>query len=257
MIWNQPKECMGREQMRALQGERLHKPVRETHHNMPFYRRKMQEMDVTPDDIRTVDDVVKLPFTTSRTFGITIRTGFSPFRCRRSCACTPLRVRRALPPWARLYPPRFGHLVGDDRPLPERFRDRLQRHLFGGVRLRSVYRRIGVALWGGALRGDRHSDVERQYGEAHQADTRFRSDCYHLHSLIRPLPGRSDGPGRDSPGGVPPGKPVSSGPNLWTENMRREIETKMGVNAYNIYGLSEVMGPGCRMNAPARTGRTL
>ena len=66
MIWNQPKECMGREQMRALQGERLHKLVERVYHNMPFYRRKMQEMDVTPDDIRTVDDVVKLPFTTKQ-----------------------------------------------------------------------------------------------------------------------------------------------------------------------------------------------
>ena len=43
MIWNQPKECMGREQMRALQGERLHKLVERVYHNTPFYRRKMQE----------------------------------------------------------------------------------------------------------------------------------------------------------------------------------------------------------------------
>lgn len=99
MIWNQPKECMGREQMRALQGERLHKLVERVYHNTPFYRRKMQEMDVTPDDIRTVDDVVKLPFTTKQDLRDNYPYGFSPFRCRRSCACTPLRVRRALPPW--------------------------------------------------------------------------------------------------------------------------------------------------------------
>ena len=66
MIWNPTKECMSREDMRRLQGERLHKLVERVYHNTPFYRRKMQEMDVTPDDIRSVDDIVRLPFTTKQ-----------------------------------------------------------------------------------------------------------------------------------------------------------------------------------------------
>ena len=50
--------------MRDLQGKRLHKLVDLVYHNTPFYREKMQEMDLLPDDIRTIDDIVKLPFTT-------------------------------------------------------------------------------------------------------------------------------------------------------------------------------------------------
>ena len=66
MIWNPTKECMSREQMRELQGKRLHKIVEYVYHNVPFYRNKLQEMDLSPDDIRTIDDIVKLPFTTKK-----------------------------------------------------------------------------------------------------------------------------------------------------------------------------------------------
>ena len=55
---------MSREELRDLQGKRLHKLVDLVYHNTPFYRAKMQEMDLLPDDIRTIDDIVKLPFTT-------------------------------------------------------------------------------------------------------------------------------------------------------------------------------------------------
>ena len=53
---------MSREELRDLQGKRLHKLVDLVYHNTPFYRAKMQEMDLLPDDIRTIDDIVKLPF---------------------------------------------------------------------------------------------------------------------------------------------------------------------------------------------------
>ena len=66
MIWNQNKECMSTDEMRALQGRRLHKIVKYVYHNVPFYRNKLQEMDVTPDDIRSIEDIHKLPFTTKQ-----------------------------------------------------------------------------------------------------------------------------------------------------------------------------------------------
>lgn len=66
MIWNQTKECMDREQMRLLQGARLKKLVHRVYHHTPFYRDKMQQMGLTPDDIDTIDDIVKLPFTTKQ-----------------------------------------------------------------------------------------------------------------------------------------------------------------------------------------------
>ena len=64
MIWNESIECMDRESLRKIQSIRLKKIVDYVYHNTPFYRKKMQEMGVTPDDINSIDDIVKLPFTT-------------------------------------------------------------------------------------------------------------------------------------------------------------------------------------------------
>ena len=64
MIWNETIECMDRESLRKIQSIRLKKIVDYVYHNTPFYRKKMQEMGITPDDINTIDDIVKLPFTT-------------------------------------------------------------------------------------------------------------------------------------------------------------------------------------------------
>ena len=55
---------MDRESLRKIQSIRLKKIVDYVYHNTPFYRKKMQEMGITPDDINSIDDIVKLPFTT-------------------------------------------------------------------------------------------------------------------------------------------------------------------------------------------------
>ena len=64
MIFNPKMECMSREDMRKLQSERLAATVKRCYENVPFYKRKMDELGVKPEDIKSVDDVIKLPFTT-------------------------------------------------------------------------------------------------------------------------------------------------------------------------------------------------
>ena len=66
MIWNPNKECMSRDEMSALQGKRLNKIVTYVYHNVPFYRHKLQELDIRPDDIQTIEDIKRLPFTTKQ-----------------------------------------------------------------------------------------------------------------------------------------------------------------------------------------------
>ncbi|MBP5715721.1 MAG: phenylacetate--CoA ligase, partial [Bacteroidales bacterium] len=64
MIHNPKIECMGREEMTALQSERLRNQVKRCYENVPFYRNKMDKMGIKPEDIRGVEDIYKLPFTT-------------------------------------------------------------------------------------------------------------------------------------------------------------------------------------------------
>ena len=61
----EPKiECMSREEMKALQSEKLVKQVKNVYENVAFYRKKMDEMGVKPEDIKSIDDIGKVPFTT-------------------------------------------------------------------------------------------------------------------------------------------------------------------------------------------------
>ncbi|MBO7645392.1 MAG: phenylacetate--CoA ligase, partial [Prevotella sp.] len=64
MILNREMECMDRESMTKLQSERLVATVKRCYEKVPFYRRKMDKMGVKPEDIRSIDDIYKLPFTT-------------------------------------------------------------------------------------------------------------------------------------------------------------------------------------------------
>ena len=61
-IYNKEMECMDPEERRKLQGERLRKTVELEYANVPAYRARMDEAGVKPEDINSIDDIVKLPF---------------------------------------------------------------------------------------------------------------------------------------------------------------------------------------------------
>lgn len=63
MIWNETKECMSRDEMETLQSARLVKVVDRVYHNVEYYRKKMQEVGLEPGDIKGLEDLDKLPYT--------------------------------------------------------------------------------------------------------------------------------------------------------------------------------------------------
>ncbi|MBR4279171.1 MAG: phenylacetate--CoA ligase, partial [Clostridia bacterium] len=62
-IFKPEVESASKEEMRAIQSERLHKMVKNAYENVPFYKQKLDEMGISPDDIKSIDDITKLPFT--------------------------------------------------------------------------------------------------------------------------------------------------------------------------------------------------
>ena len=64
MIWNESKECMSRDEMNHLQSVRLVKQVNNVYHSVEYYRKKMQQVGLEPGDIKGIEDITKLPFTT-------------------------------------------------------------------------------------------------------------------------------------------------------------------------------------------------
>ena len=64
MIWNEAKECMSRDELHNLQSKRLVKQVNNVYHNVEYYRKKMQAVGIEPGDIKGIEDISKLPYTT-------------------------------------------------------------------------------------------------------------------------------------------------------------------------------------------------
>ena len=75
MIWNKEIECADRETMRALQLKKLKETVKYEYDNVPYYRKKMDDAGVKPEDIESLDDIRKLPFITKEDIAANYPTG--------------------------------------------------------------------------------------------------------------------------------------------------------------------------------------
>ena len=242
MIWNETKECMSREEMRELQGRRLHKIVDYVYHNTPFYRRKMQEMDLSPDDIVTIEDVTKLPFTTKQDlrdnypFGLQAAPQSEIIRIHASSGTTgnPTIVgytRKDIGVWSECMSrclTSYGVTSGDIFSVAYGY------GLFtGGLGVHYGVENLGAAVLPASTGNtEKHVRLIRDLGVTGIACT--PSYALHLAEVMEGM-------------GITPDqiklRVGAFGAEPWTENMRREIERRLGIKGYNLYGLSEIMGP--------------
>ena len=242
MIWNETKEKMSRDEMRELQGRRLHKIVDYVYHNTPFYRRKLQEMDITPDDIRTIEDIVKLPFTTKQDlrdnypFGLQAAPPSEIIRIHASSGTTgnPTIVgytRKDIGVWSECMSrclTSYGIGRGDIFSVAYGY------GLFtGGLGVHYGVENLGAAVVPASTGNtEKHVRLIRDLGITGIACT--PSYALHLAEVMENQ-------------GIRAGdlklRVGAFGAEPWTENMRREIERSLGIKAYNLYGLSEIMGP--------------
>ncbi len=253
MIWNKNKECMSREEMRNLQGKRLHKLVNYVYHHTPFYREKMQQMDITPDDIRSIDDIVKLPFTTKQDLrdnypiGLQAATQQEIVRIHASSGTTgnPTIVcytRRDLEVWSEVVArglTAFG-ITRDDT-----FSVGYGYGLFtGGLGLHNGVEYVGATVVPTSTGNtEKHLRLLKDLQVSGIACT--PSYALYLAETMEKL-------------GISKNdinlKIGAFGAEPWTENMRREIEDRLGLKGYNIYGLSEIMGPGVSYECQCKNG---
>ncbi len=234
---------MSRDEMLALQGKRLHKTVANVYNKVPFYRNKMQAMDITPDDIRTVEDIVKLPFTTKNDlrdnypyglFGVPMS---EIIRIHASSGTTGLPTvvgytRKDISVWSELM---ARCLTAYGTSSSDIFSVAYGYGLFTG----GLGAHYGVEEMGGTViptstgNTQKHIQLLRDFGATAIAAT--PSYMLYLADAIE-AKGLSKEEFKL--------KTALLGAEPWTEGMRKEIEARLGVSAYNIYGLSEIMGPG-------------
>jgi phenylacetate-CoA ligase len=253
MIWNQNKECMSREEMSELQGKRLHKLVSYVYHNCAFYRNKMQELGLLPDDITTIEDITKLPFTTKQDLRDNYPTGMfsaSPDEFVRIHASTgttgkPTIVgytRRDLSVWSETMTRGLSAWGVTKHDLVS---NSYGYGLFtGGLGMHYGVENLGAAIIPtGTGNSDKHIRLLLDLGVT-------VITCTPSYALY--LSDKMDKLGVDRKniklriGGF--------GGEPWTENMRKEIESKLGIKAYNVYGLSEIIGPGVSFECECQNG---
>ncbi len=253
MIWNQNKECMSRDQLHDLQGKRLQKLVKKVYHSTPFYRKKMQEMDIAPGDIRTIEDIVKLPFTTKQ-----------DLRDNYPCGMFAVPNSEIVRIHASSGTTGNPTIVGYTRNDLEIWQECMARCLaaYGLTSNDTLSISYGYGLFTGGLGAhygaeflgatvipastgntEKHVKLIRDLGITGIAST--PSYALYLAETIEKMGiDVKDLKLRIGAFGAEP----------WTENMRREIESRLRINAYNLYGLSEIMGPGVAYECECKNG---
>jgi len=253
VIWNSSQESMSRDELAACQSRRLRELVQRVYHGVAFYRDKMQRLGMMPEDIRTVEDLPSLPFTTKSDlrdnypfglFGVPLD---QIVRLHASSGTTgrPTVVgytRRDIGVWSEVI---ARSLASTGTTPTDLIQVAYGYGLFtGGLGLHYGAEKLGCAvipISGGNSK--RQVQIMRDFGTTVLACT--PSYALHLAEAIADEHiDRSDLKLRVGVFGAEP----------WTDGMRREIEQRLGLTAMDIYGLSEVMGPGVACECSARCG---
>lgn len=242
MIWNEAKECMSRDELRNLQSTRLRKMVNRVYHSVEYYRRKMQQMGIEPGDIRGIEDLDKLPFTTKND----LRDNY-PFGLFAVPQSEIVRIHASSGTTGK------ATVVGYTRKDIEIWQECVARVLaMAGIGNND---RIQVAYGYGLFTGG----LGLHYGAENLGATVVPMSTGNTQRLITMMEDFGVTAIACTPSYLlhiaetlsEAGKLESirlkaaiCGAEPWTDNMRREIEDKLHLKAFDIYGLSEILGPG-------------
>ena len=242
MFWNKEAECMSKEEKEKIQLKRLQETIKLAYENVEFYKKRFDEAGIKPEDIKTLKDIEKIPFTTKSD------------------------LREAYP---------LGLLAVPREEIVEV-------HASSGTTGKptvTAYTQNDLDIWGECIaRGLKMAGAEKEYiiqnaygyglftggfGIHHggnkmgaitipisagntkrQLDTMldFQSDILTCTPSYAAYLGES----REKAG--------IHGAEMWTDEMRKRIETSLGIKTHNIYGLTEVMGPGVAQECEHQNG---
>lgn len=243
MIFNEEFETLPREALDALQLKRLRQVVERVYHTVGFYRTAFDEAGVTPDDIRTLDDIRRIPFTTKQDlkdnypFGLFAVPMSNIIRLHASSGTTgkPTVVgytKRDIETWSTLMARSFvaAGLTKND----------IIHNAYGyGLFTGGLGAHYGAELLGASVIPMSGGSTKKQIMILQDfAPTAIC--CTPSYALFLAEQGREMGIDMKSLRlrvGILGAEP-------WSEQMRGEIEERLGINALDIYGLSEIIGPG-------------
>ncbi|PKM59545.1 MAG: phenylacetate--CoA ligase [Firmicutes bacterium HGW-Firmicutes-4] len=253
MYWNKSYECMPREKLQELQLERLKRMVNRIYHDVPFYRNKFQEKGLMPEDVKSLVDLQNLPFTTkvdlrdNYPYGLFTVPLEQIVRIHASSGTTgkPTVVgytRNDISMWSELM---ARCLVAAGAGPHSVIQNAYGYGLFtGGLGVHYGAERLGasiIPISGGNTA--KQIMIMQDFGSTVLTCT--PSYAIYLAEVL-------------AESGIDPAslkiRAGIFGAEPWSENIRKDIEKKLKIKAYDIYGLSEIMGPGVAIECECQDG---
>jgi phenylacetate-CoA ligase len=253
MIWNTDFETLARASMDKLQSERLGRLVDTLYRRVPFYRKKMDEKGVKPHDIQSIKDIARLPFTTKDEmrevypYGLLATNMHEIVEIHTSSGTTGKPVVDAyttgdIDVWSEVM---ARTLTTGGTTRHDIVQNAYGYGLFtGGLGVHYGARRIGatvIPISGG--------NTKRQLAILQDFKTTVLA-CTPSYSLFLAEGAREEGLDPTKLGI----KAGFFGAEPWSETMRKEIQEKLNLLAIDIYGLTEIIGPGVASECEQQNG---
>ncbi len=245
-------ECASREQILAWQNERLVKTVHRVYQNVPYYRALMEQRGLTPDDIRSVDDLKKLPFLTkddlrdAYPYGLVATPLSDCVRIQSTSGTTGRRV--------------VAFYTQHDIDIWDECCARAI-VAAGGTKDDVVHVCYGYGLFTGGpgLNGGSHkvgSQTRPRSSGNTERPSQFMGDLGCTSVCCTPSYAAYLGESIRERGLQDKIKLKAGifGAEAWSEEMRQDIQNTLGIKAYDIYGLTEISGPGVSFECSEQTG---
>ncbi len=246
-------ECASPEAMRAIQNEKLLKQVKHVWENVPYYRKKMEAKGVTPDDIRSIDDLYKLPFLSKADlreaypYGLLGKPLKECVRIQSTSGTTGKRVvafytQHDIDLWEECCARAITAAGGTDEDVCQ------------------VSYGYGLFTGGPGLNGGSHKvgclTIPTSSGNTDR-QIMFINDLKATIICCTPSYAAYLGERMKEMGLGPDDIPLKAGifgAEAWSEEMRQDIQKTMGIKAYDIYGLTELSGPGVSFECSEQSG---
>lgn len=253
MIRDPEHEKMPRKDLEKLQLERLQAKVRVVYEKVPFYRQAFKEKGVTPDDIQTLSDLTKLPFTSkldfrdNYPFGLMAVPHDQVVRIHSSSGTTGKPI---IAPYTQGDIDTWSEIMARTLAAGGATKDDVIQNAYGyGLFTGGLGFHYGAERLGASVIPTSGGNTKRQILLLQDLETTVIT-CTPSYALILDETAKDMGVDlRDTKLRL-----GFMGAEPWSEQMRGDIEERLGILAINIYGLTEIIGPGVSVECPYKCG---
>jgi phenylacetate-CoA ligase len=253
MIRDPEHEKMPREDLEKLQLQRLQVKVREVYENVPFYRQSFRDNGVAPDDVRSLADLAKLPFTSKLDFRDNYPFGLTavpPDRVVRIHSSSGTTGKPIIAPYTQGDIDTWAEIMARTLVAGGATRNDVIQNSYGyGLFTGGLGFHYGAERLGATVVPTSGGNTKRQILLLQDLETTVIT-CTPSYALIL------------CEAALEMGVDLKEtklrlgfmGAEPWSDQMRRDVEGRMGILAINIYGLTEVIGPGVSVECPHKCG---